>query len=102
MGAATVAACDHASVLYCELEEGMLLKYLAAAMRQARYEILGDDGTYYGEVPGFAGVYANAPTLEACREELQQTLEDWLLVRIARHMDVPVVNGLELKVPEAV
>jgi predicted RNase H-like HicB family nuclease len=71
-------------------------------MRHATYEILTDDGTYYGEIPGFDGVYANAKTLEQCREELQQTLEDWLLVRIARHLDLPEVDGLRLRVPEAV
>lgn len=80
----------------------MLRRYLDAAMRRATYEILTDDRSYYGEIPGFAGVYASAQTLEACREELQQTLEDWLLVRIARHLELPVVDGLRLRVPEAV
>ncbi len=41
----------------------MLTSYIRAAMRQARYEILPDDGTFYGEIPGFDGVYANANTL---------------------------------------
>lgn len=83
-------------------EAEVLRRYLDAAMRHATYEILTDDGTYYGEIPGFDGVYANAKTLEQCREELQQTLEDWLLVRIARHLDLPEVDGLRLRVPEAV
>ena len=38
----------------------MLTRYVEAAMRRARYEILKDDGTYYGEIPGCRGVYANA------------------------------------------
>ena len=46
----------------------MLSEYLEAAMHQARYEILPDDGTFYGEIPGFDGVYANATALEACRD----------------------------------
>ena len=54
----------------------MLTEYLAAAMRQARYEILPDDGSFYGELPGFDGVYANAATLEACRDELREVLEN--------------------------
>lgn len=41
----------------------MLLEYLQAALRHARYEILPDDGTYYGEIPECNGVYANAATL---------------------------------------
>ena len=39
----------------------MIREYLAAAMKRANYEILSDDGTYYGEIPGFHGVYANDP-----------------------------------------
>jgi predicted RNase H-like HicB family nuclease len=59
----------------------MLMNYIRVAMHRARYEILPDDGTFYGEIPGFAGVYANADTLEACREELREVLEEWILLR---------------------
>jgi len=38
----------------------MLLGYIQAAMRHARYEILSEDGTYYGEIPKCRGVYAIA------------------------------------------
>lgn len=60
----------------------MLLTYLDTAMHQARYEILKDDGVYYGEIPACQGVYATATTLEACRDELAEVLEEWLLLRI--------------------
>jgi len=43
-------------------------------MDEAHYEMLSDDGTFYGEIPGFQGVYANAPALEACRRELEEVL----------------------------
>jgi len=52
----------------------MLTEYLQAAMRRAKYELLPDDGSFYGEIPDFQGVYANARTLESCREELQEVL----------------------------
>jgi predicted RNase H-like HicB family nuclease len=64
----------------------MLLEYLQAALRHARYEILPDDGTYYGEIPECNGVYANAATLEVCREELREVLEEWVLLRVHRHL----------------
>ena len=51
----------------------VITNYIRSAMRRATYEIL-PDGTYYGEIPGFQGVYANAPTLEECRETLQEVL----------------------------
>ena len=74
----------------------MLTRYLQAAMRAGRYEILPDDGTYYGEIPGFEGVWANASTLESCREELEEVLEEWLLFRVSRQLPLPVVEGVEL------
>jgi predicted RNase H-like HicB family nuclease len=76
----------------------MLTKYLDAAMRHAHYEILKEDGTYYGEIPECPGVYANAPTLEECRSELAEALEDWLLLRIHKNLPVPTIDGLELAV----
>ncbi len=48
-------------------------------MKKAHYEILSDDGTFYGEIPGFDGVWANAGTLEDCRNELEESLEEWIL-----------------------
>ena len=76
----------------------MLTQYLAPAMTHARYEILPDDGSYYGEIPQCRGVYANTPTIEECRNALAETLEDWLLFRIHRHLAIPVIDGLELTV----
>ncbi len=78
----------------------MLTTYIRDAMRQARYEILTDDGTFYGEIPGFDGVYANAVTLEACREELGEVLEEWILFRVSKHLPLPIVNEIELTIKE--
>ena len=80
----------------------MLSNYIQAAMRQARYEILPDDATYYGEIPGFDGVYANASQLEVCREQLEEVLEEWILLRVSRNLPLPVVQGIELVIKEAV
>jgi predicted RNase H-like HicB family nuclease len=80
----------------------MLTKYLEAAMRHARYEILQDDGTYYGEIPECRGVFANARTLEECRDELAAVLEDWLLFRIHKNLALPKIDGLELTVSHEV
>ena len=53
----------------------MIGQYVRAATKRARYDILEDDGTFYGAIPGFDGVWANAETLEGCREELEEVLE---------------------------
>ena len=78
----------------------MLISYIQTAMHRAKYEILPDDNTFYGEIPGFDGVYANADTLEACREELEEVLEEWIFLRIHKNLPIPVVDGIELTVKE--
>ena len=82
----------------------MLTQYIQTAMRQAKYEILSDDGSFYGEIPGFQGVYANAKTLEDCRNELAEILEEWIFLHLADNTPLPIVNGMKLsveRVPEA-
>ncbi len=76
----------------------MVTDYIRAAMSRARYEILAGDHTFYGEIPGFEGVWANSPTLESCREQLEEVLEEWILVRVARGLELPVVDGRSLAV----
>lgn len=66
-------------------------------MRQAHYEILPDDGSYYGQIEACPGVYANAATLEACRSELAEVLEAWLLLRIHKNLPLPTIDGIELR-----
>jgi predicted RNase H-like HicB family nuclease len=78
----------------------MLLEYVQAAMGRARYEILADDGTYYGEIPECNGVYANGATLEECRRELQEVLEEWILFRVSRQLAIPAVDGITLSIKE--
>lgn len=80
----------------------MLTSYLRAALRQAKYEILADDSTFYGSIPGFQGVYANASTLEECREELEEVLEEWLLFRVSRNLPLPKAENIELVIKEVV
>ena len=80
----------------------MLTEYIQAALKQARYEILQEEGGFYAEIPGFQGVYAQSDTLEGCREELASTLEDWILFRVSRQLPLPVVAGIDLAVKEVV
>ena len=78
----------------------MLMDYIRAALRHAKYEILPDDNTYYGEIPQCNGVYANAETLEECREQLQEVLEEWILFRVHRKLSLPAIDGLKLTIKE--
>ena len=66
----------------------MLTNYIRLAMRRASYEILAD-GTFYGEIRGFQGVWANEPTLEGCRDELQEVLEGWIVLGLQMGHPLP-------------
>ena len=76
----------------------MLTEYIQAAMRHARYEILEDDCGFYGEIPECRGVWANTDTLEACREELREVLEEWIVLGLTLGHEVPSIDGIEIVV----
>lgn len=74
----------------------MLTKYINAAMRKAHYELI-EDGTYWGEIPGFRGVWGNAPTLEECREDLEDALGGWIALGLWNQDDtLPILDGMSL------
>jgi len=76
----------------------MIRKYIQTAMEHAKYEILQDDGTYYGEIKECPGVYSNAPTLEKCRSELEEVLEEWILFRVYKNLQIPAIDNIEIKI----
>ena len=78
----------------------MLLEYVQAALRHARCEILAEDGTFYGAIPECNGVYANAATLEDCRDQLREVLDGWVLLRVHRNLPLPAIDGIELAIME--
>jgi predicted RNase H-like HicB family nuclease len=78
----------------------MLMEYIQAALRHASYEILPDDESFYGEIPVCNGVYANATTLEECRVQLVEVLEEWIFFRVYKHLSLPAIDGIELIVKE--
>ena len=78
----------------------MLNKYISAALRHAHYEMLESNEGFYGSIPGIEGVWAQATTLEECREELSSALEDWLLFSLSRHQPIPELDGIDLTVRE--
>ena len=74
----------------------MLANYIDRSLEKAVYEIVEDDGTYWGEIPGLQGVWANHKTLEGCRGELRETLSDWLALRLRLGLPIPVIEGIDL------
>ena len=79
----------------------MLIDYIHAAMRRARYEMLADGEGFVGTIPGFKGLLAHATSLEACRDELEDVLQSWMLVRMDHGLRLPVIEGLDLNLGRA-
>lgn len=38
------------------------------------------NGTWFAEIPGFEGVWANSDSVAKCRYELKDVLEEWLKI----------------------
>ena len=68
----------------------MLSSYIESKIKEAKYEKL-EDGTYYGEIKGLRGLWANAKTLKKCKEEMREVFEEWLVIKI-QHGDY--ITGL--------
>ena len=66
----------------------MLSDFIRKKLRLARYKLLRD-GSYFGEIPGVRGVWANADSLEQCRDELREVFEDWLLLKVRLRERIP-------------
>ncbi|MBI2461703.1 MAG: type II toxin-antitoxin system HicB family antitoxin [Candidatus Rokubacteria bacterium] len=78
----------------------MIRQYVEEALKIARYDKL-EDGTFCGEVPRLRGVLATGETLEECRSQLAEVVEEWVLVRVAKGLAVPPLGKIEVKVKKA-
>lgn len=78
----------------------MLSRYIEEAMKRARYKTL-EDGTYFGQINGLAGVWANERTLNRCQDVLQEVLEEWLILKIRDHDSIPRLGRVSLSVKAA-
>jgi len=81
-------------------EASMLTAYINAALRKAHYEILPEGEGYFGTIDGLQGVWAQAETLEACREELREVLEEWIVVGLKMGHPLPAIDGITLAIQE--
>ncbi len=78
----------------------MLTTYLNAAMRKAHYELLPEGEGFFGKIEGLKGVWAHAKSLEACRDELREVLEEWIVLGLQMGHDIPEVDSISLNVKE--
>ena len=80
----------------------MLLEYVQEALKHAKYEIINNDSPYYGEVPELKGVWATDQTLEECRQNLADVVDGWLVVRLKKGLDIPLIGKCQIRPLEKV
>ena len=73
----------------------MLTTYIDKAMRLAHYEVM-ESGRIFGSISCCKGTWAEADSVEECREELQSVLEDWILLGLHLGHRLPVIDGITL------
>lgn len=78
----------------------MITKYIEQALKRARYEQL-EDKTFAATVNGLRGVIAVGRTLEHCRLELSEVVEEWILVRVAHGQPIPKLGNVTIRVKRA-
>jgi predicted RNase H-like HicB family nuclease len=78
----------------------MLVRYIDTALRRARYRHMEDD-SFCATVPGLRGVVALGRTVEACRDQLAEVVEEWVLIRVARGLKVPPLGRVRVEIKQA-
>ena len=77
----------------------MFQEFLTSCLNKAKYELIDEGKTYYGEVPSLKGVWATGKTLEQCRKNLLETIEGWTLLRLKKNLPIPGFKIPVKKVP---
>jgi predicted RNase H-like HicB family nuclease len=75
----------------------MLRDYIEVAIERAEYKRL-EDGSWFAEIPGFQGVWADGTNVEVCRRELIEVLEEWIVLKIRDKEPVPVIKGADVNI----
>ncbi len=76
----------------------MLSNFIKNHLMKVTYKLLKDK-SYFGEIAGLEGVWANALNLEECRNELREVLESWIVLKLQHGESIP---GFSTQRPKAV
>ncbi|MBI3274216.1 MAG: type II toxin-antitoxin system HicB family antitoxin [Candidatus Colwellbacteria bacterium] len=71
----------------------MLSEYLSKQLKKVKLKKL-KDGSFFGSISGFPGVWANKKTLSATKKELKEVLEEWILLKVRSRESIP---GFDIK-----
>lgn len=77
----------------------MIIEYCQKVLDKAEYKKL-EDGTWFAEIPGFKGVWANGKRVEECRKELITVLEEWIILKLRDGDPIPEIDGFKVEITE--
>jgi len=78
------------SLLPIQIDAVKVPDYIDWAMHCAQYTRNGDD-TFFGEIPGFQGVWSCGDSEASATEELECVLREWVSLRLERGLSLPAV-----------
>jgi len=78
----------------------MIQDYIENYLNKAKYEMIDGGKKFYAEIKDLRGVWATGKTLEECRNNLAETIEGWLILRLKKNLDIPnfKIPSVRLKV----
>ena len=79
----------------------MLSEYIQKVLEKAEYKKLADR-TWFAEIPGFEGVWANNKTVEGCRKEIVEVLEEWIILKLRDRDPIPAIEGYGIGITEVI
>ncbi len=64
-------------------------EYIDYIIARSVYWML-EDGSIFGEIPEFTGVWANEVTMERCQQVLRKVLQEWLYLKLQYKEEIPL------------
>ena len=78
----------------------MFSEYVETALSRAEYKVIEDDEPYFASVPELPGVWASGRTVEECRKELIEVIEEWIVARLQRGLPIPPMGEHTIRTAE--
>ena len=74
-------------------------EYVETAPARAEYKVIEDDVPRFASVPELPGIWASGRTVEECRKELIEVIEEWIVARLQRSLPIPPMGGQKIDFP---
>jgi predicted RNase H-like HicB family nuclease len=74
----------------------LITRYAEAAARHASVRQL-EDGSWFAEIEGFAGVWSQSASAKQALDQLEEIVFEWVILKVRdEDRDLPVLESLDL------